>query len=486
MPCSSTDAIVRLPFLGDHAAVAIAFAQLLCVMPSVYPFSAVAYAQLLNHLADAAPADLSAVLAPPYDVLDASGKARLVAKSAHNMVLVDLPHLPAKQLGPAEAYTSAAALLGEWLATGVLKRREKPCLFAYRQTFVSGGKTVQRSGMIGTLDVRPFGPAAGGGILPHEETFSGPKEDRLALMKATRTQLSPIFGLHADEQGLAAKLVVEVCARSGPDAKATTDDGTLHEVWIVEDEPTVARYQSALAGQDVFIADGHHRYNTALNYLRELEAAGSVAADHQARRCMFVLISMADAGLVIWPTHRVLGGMKGYSRDAFIAAAGKYLVLEPIAGGLEATAKAMEDLEGMGPGRFGLFDVASGYGYVAIPGGVDPLQARFASKPKAWRDLTVAFVQHVLVEEVCQPKLNDGQPINWAFPHTVAEVAQICKGGETGAGGGKGFVAQLVVLVRATPLEAVRDVSRAGELMPQKSTFFYPKLATGIALHGLG
>jgi uncharacterized protein (DUF1015 family) len=112
------------------------------------------------------------------------------------------------------------------------------------------------------------------------------------------------------------------------------------------------------------------------------------------------------------------------------------------------------------------------------------LVSRFGDKPKAWRDLTVAFCQYVIVEQICQGKLNDGEPVKWAFPHTIREVEEIGSGQETGAGGGKNF-AQLAVIVRPTPLAAVRDVSRANQLMPQKSTFFYPKLATGLFMNAL-
>ena len=451
-------------------------------MPSVFPFAAIQYRAALSK-----GADLSALIAPPYDVLDTQGKAKLLARSADNIVSVDLPQIPAKKLGLPAVYAAAAAKLSEMLTSGALVRRE-PCLFAYRQSFTSGtgGKTIHRSGMIAAVQLQPFGPAVGGGVLPHEETFSGPKEDRLALMRATGMQLSPIFGLHADEEGSAAKLLAHLCTGQ-PDVIAQTDDGTKHEVWAVTDAATIGKYQAMLEGQDVFIADGHHRYTTQLNYVRELEEAcgAALAADDSARRCMFVLISMAEPGLVIWPTHRVLAGMSGYSWEALMLAAGKHLTMEPIAGGLHSITKAMESRDGMGPRRFALYDVASASGCVVAPAHADPLAARFAAKPKAWRDLTVAFVQHILVEGVCEPVLNEGHPVTWAFPHTVPEVEAICKGQETGAGGGAGFAPQLAILVRPTPLDAVREVSRAGELMPQKSTFFYPKIATGIALNRL-
>lgn len=450
-------------------------------MPQVYPFRAVQFST---------GADVSALVAPPYDVLDASGKAALLAKDARNIVAIDLPHTPAKELGPPAAYQTAAETYSKLQSQGVLKRSMLPGMYAYRQTFRSadGSKMIQRSGMTCCVDAVPFGPRKGGGILPHEETFSGPKEDRLALMRATKAQMSPIFGLFADEKGVATKIVRNVMEKHRPNLTARTADGTLHEVWTIQDTSTIRAYQAALDFEDIFIADGHHRYTTGLNYLKEMEASGSLPADHPARRSMMVLIGMSDPGLVIWPTHRVLGGMKDYSLDAFLAACKGQIEASPVSGGLEAIEAAIESKSDFGPMRFGIFDVKTGKALVARPASADPLAARFADKPKAWRELVVAFTQYVLVEELCEKKLNGGEKVKWAFPHTIPEVAAIAKGEETGAGGGKVFGstgAQLAVIVRPTPLEAVRDVSRAGVLMPQKSTFFYPKLATGLFMNPL-
>ncbi|MFN0010785.1 MAG: DUF1015 family protein [Phycisphaerales bacterium] len=448
-------------------------------MPAVYPFRAVQFAT---------GPDLSGVVAPPYDVLDHAGKARLLAKDARNIVAIDLPHTPAKEIGPAAAYEGAAAALRQHIAAGVMKRGDKPVIFAYRQTFTGadGKTTVRRSGMACCVETVPFGPRAGGGVLPHEETFSGPKEDRMALMKATRTQLSPIFGLHADEKGLATALIAKVCGGGPPTNTARTDDGTLHEVWTIQDAATIRAYQDALAGEDVFVADGHHRYTTGLNYLKGLEASGaSVGADHAARRCMCVLVGMSDPGLVIWPTHRVLGGMKGYSFAAFCAGAAGLLNVEPFGGGLAQIEGAMERKAAVERGNvFGLYDFATATCALATLARPDPLKDGFGTKPAAWRQLDVALIQYLIVEQVCQPKLNGGEGVKWAFPHTIKEVEEIGRGEETGAGGGKNF-AQLAVIVRPTPLAAVRDVSRAGQLMPQKSTFFYPKLATGLFVNPL-
>jgi uncharacterized protein (DUF1015 family) len=450
-------------------------------MPAVYPFNALMFAQ---------PRDQSALVAPPYDVLDAAEKQRLLGRDARNIVAIDLPHTPAKELGPPGAYAGAAEGLRALVADGSLSTTGAPVMFAYRQTWMQTGadgtaRTLARLGMACCVETVPFGGRAGGGVLPHEETFSGPKEDRLALMRATKVQLSPIFGLHADGRGEARRVLGAITGSRAADRVARTDDGTLHEVWTVSDAAVIAAYRGALAGEDVFVADGHHRYNTALNYLKELESRGSVPAEHAARRTMFVMVGMSDPGLVIWPTHRVLGGMRNYTFETLLGACRGSVSTRAIEGGL----RDLDAAVGSSPDHraFGMFDFATSRGVIATPAEADPLAARFGEKVRAWRDLTVAFVQHVLVEQICEPRLNGGDPVKWAFPHTIGEVMAIGSGEETGAGGASslGGRPQLAVIVRPTPLEAVRDVSRAGQLMPQKSTFFYPKLATGLFMHGL-
>lgn len=449
-------------------------------MPEVFPFQPLQFA--------AGRGDVSAVIAPPYDVLDEQDKAALLARDGHNIVAVDLPHVPPKELGPKEAYERAAATLQRWIETRVLVRQETPAIYAYRQSFDFGGQHYQRCGMACTVETLPFGPRPGGGVLPHEQTFSGPKEDRFALMQATRTQLSPIFGLHADDSGQATTLTRQFMEQSAPDMAGTTSDGVggvQHEVWTITDLDSIAAYREALVGEDVFIADGHHRYTTGLNYLAALEAAGEVAADHPARRCMMVLVSMSDPGLAIGPTHRVLGGMADYSIEKFIEAAQHDLAVKEVAANPAAIENAIEHAAAsVGHNALGLIDFASGRCFVATTHKPDALRSEFPKKPPAWRTLDVTVIQHLIVERICQPKLNGGQPVKWAFPHSVEEVMAIGSGKETGAGGGSGF-AQLAVIVRPTPLDAVREISRANELMPQKSTYFYPKLATGLFVNPL-
>ena len=332
-------------------------------MANVYPFRAIAYA---------AKGDVSKLIAPPYDVLDASEKQAMIDANDRNIVSIDLPYVPAKDEGPPEGYQRCGELLDAWLAEGTLERHEKPVMFAYRQGFEFAGQSYQRCGMGCCLETVAFGPREGGGVLPHEHTFGGPKADRLALMKATGAQISPIFGLHPDDRGEATKVLHEVMASRNPDQTATTPDGVGHEIWIIDDEQIIARYREALQGEDVFVADGHHRYNTALNYLSEL---GDLPADHPARKTMFVLVGMSDPGLAIGETHRVLGGMDGYSWDAFERAASKHLAITPAgdAGSLMDEMNAMAAEVGEGANVLGLMDLASGqmlHGDALGPGSV--------------------------------------------------------------------------------------------------------------------
>jgi uncharacterized protein (DUF1015 family) len=413
-------------------------------------------------------------------VLDEAGKARLLGVDPRNIVAIDLPHLPAKTVGPDAVYEKAGEVFRAWLAEGTLVRRATPAIFVYQQTYRHAGRPFQRRGLIANVTIQPFGksPDGGGGIHPHEQTFSGPKEDRMKLMRATRAQLSPIFGLHSDPTNQMQALLTGVIERGRPALRGTTaGDGVLHEAWAVDDAAAIKPFTDAFAGADIFIADGHHRYTTALNYRQGLiDRQGPLPADHPANFCLFVLVAMQDPGMIVLPTHRVLGGMSGFTWEKFVAAARGKLKITPFAGDDLAALEAA--LPAAGPHAVGLYCPSHTAGPLAIATTVerDPLRAAHAARSEAWRQLDVAIVQHLYVEEVCQPALcAEGEAVQWKFPHTLEEFRR----DTTSAG------FQLGLLVQPTPLESVRLVSEAGELMPQKSTFFYPKLATGLVINPL-
>jgi uncharacterized protein (DUF1015 family) len=439
-------------------------------MPQIHPIPAVEY------VADAG-CDISSLIAPPYDVLDEQSKALLLSGHKNNIVAVDLPHLPPKTVGPDETYEQAGQQYRDWLTKGVMAQRQKPALFAYQQRYSvgTGGRgELARRGLMANVRIMPFGPGENGqgGIHPHEQTFSGPKEDRLKLMRATRAQLSPIFGLYIDTDQRVGALLDQVINGNEPSRCGKTGDGVVHELWEIDDKQQIDAISQAILQADAFIADGHHRYNTALNYKAE---QGELPADHPANNCLFVLVSMQDPGMIVLPTHRVLGAMPGYTFEKFVQASQGKLKITPVQGGDLEQLEAQ--LPSRGPHAMGLYDPAKPGGPLAVitTTADDPLAKTHPDQSQAWRQLDVAIVQHLIVEQICQPLFCEaGGQVAWKFPHSLDQLDQaMAEGGQLG------------LIVQATPLDSVRQVSEAGELMPQKSTFFYPKLATGLVVNPL-
>jgi len=453
-------------------------------MPVVQPISALCFRRPDD-------GDISKWIAPPYDVLDEAAKASLLADCPDNIVKIDLPHLPPKTVGPDETYTKAGQALRHWQETGVLRSLAKPALFAYRQTFTPAGTRAphQRLGLIANVAVQPFGPgpAGLGAIHPHEQTFSAPKEDRLKLMAATQSQLSPIFGLYNDDSGQVNELLRRANEPSPTFYGTTATDGVLHEVWTLDAPDAVADLAAAVHGKDIYIADGHHRYNTALNYRSRLtEQHGKLPDDHPANFCMFVLVAFQDPGMIVLPTHRVLGGMPSFTFDRFVAAAKGQLDIRRFSDAStprgrpepDAMAALEASLPASGPHAIGLYDPANQEAPLAVATTtqLDPLAKDRADRCEAWRRLDVVIVQQLIVERICQPNFcPPGGQVEWKFTHTLEDLKATTDAGDH----------QLGLMMQPTPLESVRQVSQAGELMPPKSTFFYPKVATGLVIHPL-
>jgi uncharacterized protein (DUF1015 family) len=276
--------------------------------------------------------------------------------------------------------------------------------------------------------------------------------------------------LFADEAGKVQPLLDEVAEAGNPTFIATTaQDGVLHEVWVIESAQKIAAFAAALDPCDTFIADGHHRYGTALNYR---DAVGPFPEGHSGNQCLFVLVALTDPGCIVLPTHRVLGSMTDYSFDAFAKASAGKLVLKPFEGTLAELEAALPDA---GPHAMGLYDPAHGMA-IATTVDPDPLKGTHGNMSSAWRQLDVAVLQHLIVEGICEPTFCNGGNVTWKFPHTLDEAKLIADA--------DGF--QLAVIMQPTPIGSIGDVCSSGELMPQKSTFFYPKLATGLAINPVG
>lgn len=443
-------------------------------MPRIQPIDAICFSAALD---GPSPRDISSFISPPYDVLTPQDKQRLLAQNACNVVAIDLPHCPPSEPGPQAVYDAAARQWQAWLNEGVLRRLGQPAFFVYQQAYEHDQRSYVRTGLIANLPVGPFGVSenGAGAVRPHEQTFSGPKEDRLRLMQATRCQLSPVFGLYCDADDQVASQLARV-ARQPQDFSGRTPDGVLHRVWVLRDPAVGRRLQHALHGKDVYIADGHHRYTTALNYWQQLHDRGESC--QAACWCMFVLVSMQDPGMLVLPTHRVLSNLSNFSMRRFCdAAQGKLNVRRFESADLRELEAALPQA---GPHAIGLYDAGEPDPHrrlwIATTLEADPLAAICPRQSPAWRQLDVAIAQHLIVERICAPAFGppDGK-WQWSFPHTLKEFQDAADQAPCGLG----------LLMQATPLRAVQQVSEAGDLMPQKSTFFYPKLASGLVFNPL-
>ncbi len=419
-------------------------------MSEIRPFSAIRYAGR----------DLETRLAPPYDVLEQADKAALLERDALNFVKIDLPHVPPKHAGPPEAYAAARQSLDDWLQDGTLTRDAQPAIYVYHQAFEYAGRPFTRKMFFARLRIVPFGE----GVYPHEQTFGGPKEDRLHLTRSTRCNLSPIFGLYEDQSNQVAKTLEPHTA--GPPVNEGPLDGTTNRLWAVSDPDTVAAVCGLLAEKPVYIADGHHRYGTAMMYREQAiaENGGPLPEDHPANYVLCVFCAMSDPGLLILPTHRVLTG-----RMVKLAALQSDAELEvtPMPG--LAPAEVPMRLAQFGPQAVALHTPD---GVFAIrPRRAELLDGLVEDHSPAWRRLGLAFLHAYLLDRCVTPQ--GGAP---EISYVKAADAAVRLADETS---GSAF------LMQASTMEEMCAVCLAGDLMPQKSTFFYPKLASGLVVNPL-
>jgi uncharacterized protein (DUF1015 family) len=314
-----------------------------------------------------------------------------------------------------------------------------------------------------------------GEVVPHEKTYKGPIEDRMKLMHATHMQLSPIFGLFSDQRNEITNLLYKNLGR--PNLSGTLD-GVQNDLWTITDSDIETQVIDLMKHRPVYIADGHHRYTTALQYQKEAmeeAAGGKLPPGHPANWCMFVLVGMQDPGLLILPTHRLIGGLSGFDVEAFRGALGKNF--EITESGLDAN-KLPEFTEGLGAHEvhtFGLFDGKTRKLYTLKLKNLDVLRALEPNQSEAWRRLDVAILQRYLLDEVLQPKFAGGKELAKGYTADAATIAPQVDGNHY----------QIALMLRPTPLQALEELGKHKEVMPQKSTYFFPKLATGMVLNSL-
>jgi uncharacterized protein (DUF1015 family) len=429
-------------------------------MPRLKPLSAITYPQ----------GDLSALIAPPYDVLDEGPKQALLRINLHNIVAVDLPVTPPKTVGPDAAYDAAGDLFRRWRTQGVLRAQAEPAVFAYEQVYEVNGQILRRRGLFACLGLEPFN-RKGGGIFRHEHTIRGGIDDRSKLMEATKAQLSPVFGIFSDPDGWVAGRLANAFDGREPDLFGTTaHDAVEHRCWRVTDPQTHQDLAQFFEAKDVFIADGHHRYTTALNYHH------AHPEQPEAAFGLFVLVAAEDPGMIVLPTHRVICGMQAFSMARLITELEDRddVTLVESLHGPDQLPTLLAALPGMGHHAMGLYDPATGRTYVLSANDADPLARWCPQRPAVWRTLDVAVLHELLIDRLLRPSFG-GQAISFKYTADLQEMRRLSDA-ERG---------RLGVIVQPTRLESVMAVSLADEVMPPKSTFFYPKLATGVVIHPL-
>jgi uncharacterized protein (DUF1015 family) len=412
--------------------------------------------------------DVSDRLAPPYDVLNQQGKAKLMEKSPHNIVAVDLPHMPPKSAGPESLYKEAGDRLRAWLEEGAMIRDEKPTIYVYQQRYTHQGRQYTRRGFIGRLKVEPFCEES---VFPHEKTYGGPKEDRMMLTKATQVNMSQVFCIFDDNTNEITDILYSKI--SGQPTYTGEIDGVKNEVWTLTDPAIINWVAEKMKPRKIFIADGHHRYTTSLNYRNELEAQGKLTPEHPANYVGCVFVSMSEPGMVILPTHRCVTQMAGLTLDELAKLLGEKCETKWFDGGKD---KAEEAMLAYGEVAFAFVYSGDNRILMAKPKDLESLLADLADEHiLAWRTLPVAVLHSYVLDRVVYPKwLKTDEPAI-EYYHLADEVMDYIQTTPDVLG----------VLTPTTKIEAVKEISLAGELMPQKSTFFYPKLATGLVIHPL-
>jgi uncharacterized protein (DUF1015 family) len=436
-------------------------------VPEIRPFRALRYAP-------SAVGDIGAVVAPPYDVIDPEERERLLARHPENVVRLDLPS-SADGDEPDDRYRRAARTLAAWRSGGVLHKDPHPSVYVYQQDYRVPGTDVERSqrGFFARLRLEPFGP--GSGVLPHERTLSGPKEDRYKLLRATGVNTSPVVGLFDDSAGTADRLLGERTVGQ-PDVDVVDDDGGRHRLWAVPADGDLADAVGAMttvAGAGaVTIADGHHRYETALRYRDERRMSRSCEEDPAFDYVLMLLLPVGRSPLTVLPTHRLVRDLDDSAGGALLRDASSLFDVERdvTASSLRARFDAVGRTAG-GAGRIGLWTRSGGAVLTARRSAFVPY---LPTGGAALRGLDVVLLG-VALEQLLGlgPDAVAGGAVS--YTKSVAEALDRVDGATDGT--------SVAFLLEPTPVASIMAIAAEGDVMPQKSTYFYPKALTGLVIN---
>lgn len=410
--------------------------------------------------------DIKELCCPPYDIIGDEGRAELLQRNPRNIVRLELPKTTADAVGEDDAYVIAAQFLRDWRGRGYLKNDEKPGIYIYEMSFDVYGARRSVKGFVSLVRLEEF---AAGVILPHEETLSKPKADRLDLMKATGCNFSQVYSLYTDEDGGVCS-ALEKASAGAADCEFTDHDMVTHRMWCVCDEEIIASLCAKMQDKKLYIADGHHRYETALAYRDAGNAEG--IARGTADYIPMMLVNMESAGLVVFPTHRVVRGLEGFNYDEVTEKCAQYFDITKHLN-REKGEQALESAYKDGKKAFVLFSGDNNYTAMVLR---DPqvMEELMPGGSVALRELDVSVLHTLVLERIFGiDKENMANQTNLLYTRSADEAISAVDGKR----------ANCCFLLNPTRVEEIRDVALAGEKMPQKSTYFYPKLTTGLVMN---
>jgi uncharacterized protein (DUF1015 family) len=417
--------------------------------------------------------DLNRVVCPPYDVIGPELHKALLERHPANAVRLDLPEVHAGD-EPEDPYRRAGRTLASWRMDGTLRKDGAPSIYCYEQTYLVPGSDQIRTqrGFFARLYLEDLAP--GSGVLPHERTLSAPKEDRYKLMRATAVNTSPIIGLFADPSGRSVRTLAAI-ASTRPDAEVVDDDGVRHRLWAVAEEGPQASQVKLLVEtvgrKPITIADGHHRYETALRYRDERRSNKSGEPDPSADYVMMLFLETTKQKLTVLPTHRVIRGLGEEGVHDLLDDVKWLFDVKPVASRAELEAAfSSVDAPG-GQGRFGLW--TRNGGAVLHARRADFAASRQKGEPAVKR-LDVTLLQDAL-DRLCGIDAAAIAAGRLAYTKSVAEALDWVDAANDGA--------DAAFLLDPTPVAEIAAVAAEGDVMPQKSTYFYPKALTGLIIN---
>lgn len=411
---------------------------------------------------------ISNVIAPPYDVISSEKQQKLYDRSPYNVVRLILNKKDPSDNESANNYTRARDCFFEWQKSGILVREDEPCFYVYRQTFTDplNGQKKNRFALLGRVRLEPFEK---GIIIPHEKTLKGPREDRMKLIRMVKANLSPVFGLYKDDHDEIHGMIQDPI-NSRPVFEAEDDDGVWHTLWAVADPDIVARIHEVMKKKKVYIADGHHRYETALEYARLLREEMEVppGTDMPFDFIYMALVSFSDPGFIVLPTHRIVSSL-GMDSGAALKKLEPYFRIQPSS---VDKIKALTTSTNEGAMAFGLWLRYEGAFTLTLTDKEKARARMSAGKPAVWYDLNVNVLGHLIFSELLGIPETKWESL-LKFEHTVDGALDLSE--TTGA--------QAAFFMNPPEVGMLEKMGAVSERMPQKSTYFYPKLASGLVFY---